>query len=62
MLKNFYKMLNDEDLNYKVILTRPIEETDLSNLYKNAKAFIKFGYDEEDPDRGNLESISLGIR
>lgn len=55
-------MLNDEDLNYKVILTRPIEETDLSNLYKNAKAFIKFGYDEEDPDRGNLESISLGIR
>lgn len=47
MLKNFYKMVSDEHLNNKVIPTRPIEETGLSNSYKKAKVSIRFGYDEK---------------
>ena len=54
-------MVSDENLNDKVSVTGPIEETDLVNLYKKAKVSIRFGYDEKGPGMGSLESISWGI-
>ena len=59
--ESFKKMVSDENLNDKVIVTGPIKETDLANLYKKAKAYIRFGYDEKGPGMGSLESISWGI-
>ena len=54
-------MVSDDNLNDKLIVTGPIEETDLVNLYKKAKVSIRFGYNEKGPGMGSLESIAWGI-
>lgn len=60
-LEDFKKMVSDDNLNDKLIVTGPIEETDLVNLYKKAKVSIRFGYNEKGPGMGSLESIAWGI-
>lgn len=57
----FSKRIKDANLDEKIIVTGPVTEEELQSLYKRAKIFIRFGYDEKGPGMGSLESISWGI-
>lgn len=59
--EDFKNIIKNNGLNDKVIVTGAIAEMDLMDLYKKAKASIRFGYEEKGPGMGSLESISLGI-
>lgn len=60
-LEDFRKVISENNLCGRLIVTGTIEENDLINLYKKAKVSIRFGYNEKGPGMGNLESISWGL-
>jgi len=60
-LNRFRKLIKDNNLEGKVIVTGEISENDLIELYRRSKVSIRFGYNERGPGMGSLESISWGL-
>lgn len=60
-MDNIIKSITSNNLGDKIIVTGPIDESDLIVLYKKAKVSIRFGYDEKGPGMGSLESMSWGL-
>ena len=60
-LNEFRNTVRAAELNERLIITGPIEESELVSLYKKAKISIGFGYNERGPGMGNLESLAWGI-
>ena len=48
-------------LSNKIEITGPLTESELVSYYKEAKAAVRFGYNEKGPGMGSLEAISWGI-
>ncbi len=57
----FRKLIKDDNLEEKIIVTGNIDDNSLTELYKRAKVSIRFGYEEKGPGMGSLESISWGL-
>jgi len=55
------KLIKDNNLEDKVIITGEISENDLIELYRKSKVSIRFGSNEKGPGMGSLESISWGL-
>ncbi len=58
---NIKKMIVENNLQDKVIVTGQIDENSLIELYKKSKVSIRFGYNEKGPGMGSLEAISWGL-
>ncbi len=54
-------LIAKNQLQDKISITGQVSEAELDRLYSKAKVAIRFGYDEQGPGMGSLESISFGI-
>ena len=60
-LNAFRRRVESEGLCSRLIVTGPVTERRLRELYSTAKVGIRFGYAEEGPGMGSLEALSHGL-
>lgn len=60
-LEEFKQRVISEDLSDRLFVTGEIPEDQLQKLYQSAKVFVRFGYKENGPGMGSLESIAHGL-